>query len=646
MKTFTKKIIVALMMLLCSINVSGQENPSIIEHEIFPNWYYIDDEYPSDTRSNISYLTKRNFISTCKSEFDLTDDDELIVVNTFYLNDINSSLSSIRNNRISKYQQYYKGYKVKSSIIITQDMSDTINLVLGELVGNLNIDTSNPISRESAVATAINALDNIPIYMDNTIINEWCYDEDGNFDTLLYNSLLPQSELCISKISINSLNNENFCFVWEINVSTIENDYSILVNANNGRLCDIKEVSQADNYEYGNVRTLYDGYYTNAMETYKCNWCNKWKLHNSNNNKTFIKLLNVKDSDNDWTEESVMEAATAHWTISELKHYYNSRFNNTNLTKKVKIRVGYDEDNAYYQPILKSIKIGKNYNNSSYATIDVIGHELAHKLVRETAGLKYEGESGALNESFADIFGTMAERFIRTKYNKSWNWTIAEDAGIIIRSLSTPSRYYQSEYYHDVCWMNTNSNIDHGGVHTNSGVQNKWFYNLSQSIGVDKAELIAYTTLCGYLTPKSNYHDALFASYFATISLFGKCSAERNAVVNAWNSVGISSSSIPQCGNFDNSSLTDRMSVNENETCDYVSIYPNPAEDYIFVKFSDNLSDGDVILYNHLGMIEYKGRINSNSIRIETENLSNGIHYIKVISDNQVIKTHKIIINK
>lgn len=45
-------------------------------------------------------------------------------------------------------------------------------------------------------------------------------------------------------------------------------------------------------------------------------------------------------------------------------------------------------------------------------------------------------------------------------------------------------------------------------------------------------------------------------------------------------------------------------------------------------------------------MIEYKGRINSNSIRIETENLSNGIHYIKVISDNQVIKTHKIIINK
>ncbi len=162
-----------------------------------------------------------------------------------------------------------------------------------------------------------------------------------------------------------------------------------------------------------------------------------------------------------------------------------------------------------------------------------------------------------------------------------------------------------------------------------------------------KVKLIAYTTLCGYLTPTSQYHDALFASAFATKSLYGECSEEWNAVISAWRNVGISSNSLLQCyqaGN--NPPPAQRMAIDEDETYNNITIYPNPADNYIIVELPNNLLNGNIILYNQLGIVEYECTINSDSIRIETDNLSNGIHYIKVISDNHAIKVQKIIINK
>ena len=213
MKTITKSSLVSLLIIICNISIHGQEEPSIIEHEIYPNWYYIDNEYNSGTRSNVSCLTTANFIPVCKSEFNLTVNDELVVDNIFSVNDVVSSTNSSVNNKITKYQQYYKGYKVESSLIFTQDTSDTINLVLGDLVDNLNIDTSNPISKEQALSIAINSLEFPPMYLDTAIMNGWCLEEDGSFDSICYNSFLPRGELCISRKATDGFESNNFCFV-------------------------------------------------------------------------------------------------------------------------------------------------------------------------------------------------------------------------------------------------------------------------------------------------------------------------------------------------------------------------------------------------------------------------------------------------
>ena len=100
---------------------------------------------------------------------------------------------------------------------------------------------------------------------------------------------------------------------------------------------------------------------------------------------------------------------------------------------------------AYYYTDLNKIRLGKLGNNWA-STIDIVGHELAHRLNYQTANLTFYGESGALRESFGDIFGFLGERYIRTIYGTTWNWTIGEDAQTI-RDMAHPSLFGQPELY-------------------------------------------------------------------------------------------------------------------------------------------------------------------------------------------------------
>lgn len=106
-------------------------------------------------------------------------------------------------------------------------------------------------------------------------------------------------------------------------------------------------------------------------------------------------------------------------------------------------------------------------------SLDVVAHEILHGITEYTSGLEYEYESGALNESFSDIFG-----IIISNYGKSpdyWNWELGEQAtGVPFRDLSDPSRYNQPDHMDKYL----NVDYDHGGVHFNSGIHNKAAFNL------------------------------------------------------------------------------------------------------------------------------------------------------------------------
>jgi len=122
----------------------------------------------------------------------------------------------------------------------------------------------------------------------------------------------------------------------------------------------------------------------------------------------------------------------------------------------------------------------------SYALArDVVAHEIVHGLTDHTAGLKYETESGALNESYSDIFGIVISNFEEPDVER-WNWELGEDldlTGIPLRDLSDPTRRGQPAHMRDFKRLRPGEvpdpdENDLGFVHGNSGIHNKAAHNM------------------------------------------------------------------------------------------------------------------------------------------------------------------------
>ena len=145
--------------------------------------------------------------------------------------------------------------------------------------------------------------------------------------------------------------------------------------------------------------------------------------------------------------------------------------------------------------------------------VDVSAHELTHGLVQSTAGLQYVGHSGALNESFSDVMVTSFEFWLYDRFNNNadtsdylqgeFDWLCGEDIGKTVKYLRnlrdpTKAEFPQPKKYGSKHWANPNKESarhDYGGVHINSGISNRCFYLLSESIGIDNALPIFYNCL-------------------------------------------------------------------------------------------------------------------------------------------------------
>jgi Zn-dependent metalloprotease len=190
---------------------------------------------------------------------------------------------------------------------------------------------------------------------------------------------------------------------------------------------------------------------------------------------------------------------------------------------------------------------GKIFKPLAYG-LDVIGHEFTHGVIDSTAGLIYEGQSGALNESYADVFGALIDR---------GNWTIGETVIKsppyplkFLRSLADPTgggNYDASDPLNSIgqpANMSEYADLpytrkgDNGGVHVNSGIPNLEAYLIAQAIGPEKLEQIYYRALTQYLSPNADFSDAARATIRAAQDLYG--STEVNAIRTALPRVGLS----------------------------------------------------------------------------------------------------------
>jgi bacillolysin/neutral peptidase B len=189
----------------------------------------------------------------------------------------------------------------------------------------------------------------------------------------------------------------------------------------------------------------------------------------------------------------------------------------------------------------------------SYALArDVVAHEITHGLTDKTARLEYARESGALNESYADIFGIIVSNLGESDVDR-WNWEMGEDldlTGVPIRDMSDPPRRGQPAHMVDFRHLDPGEQPsrfnDSGWVHHNSGIHNKAAYNLmtAKVFTPSEAAGLYYLALTQYLSRTSGFSDSRRAVVLAAQTLFRSDPAEVRdaklaAIAAAFDAVGI-----------------------------------------------------------------------------------------------------------
>ncbi|MGW0117032.1 M4 family metallopeptidase [Streptomyces sp. NPDC003327] len=187
--------------------------------------------------------------------------------------------------------------------------------------------------------------------------------------------------------------------------------------------------------------------------------------------------------------------------------------------------------------------------------VDVIGHELAHGFTQYTANLEYFSQSGALNESVSDVFGSLVKQYARGQSADQADWLIGEGLfhpnvqGTALRSMKAPGTAYDDDVLgkdpqpgHMDDYVRTSQ--DNGGVHINSGIPNRAFYLVATELGGnawERAGQIWYDVMTGgALTPETRFSEFAASTVGAARERYGE-GAEIQAVVKAWTAVGVPS---------------------------------------------------------------------------------------------------------
>jgi Zn-dependent metalloprotease len=186
--------------------------------------------------------------------------------------------------------------------------------------------------------------------------------------------------------------------------------------------------------------------------------------------------------------------------------------------------------------------------------ISVVAHEITHGVVQFTAGLRYSKQAGALNESFADVVGSVVKQFVAGETVDQADWLIGEGLlgpdmpGEALRSMKAPGTAFEHDrqpgHMNDYVDLPDDGNPrnDHGGVHINSGITNKAFYLAATKLGGhswEHAGPIWYDALVNRLRPNSQFTDAAEATIASAETLYGKGHESVLAVRNAWEGVGV-----------------------------------------------------------------------------------------------------------
>ncbi len=492
--------------------------------------------------------------------------------------------SDTKKNKHTKYSQYYRGLRVLGATKIYHSREGQLYATSGSIYDIKNISTKPTITKREGISTA-----------KSHVIAQAHTRQD---ETIYKHKDLEVTEVKVAIADRHYPGKSGVYVLDHIYTVTADNggiplSMDVHIDAHSGEV-----ITAISNIHEENIVGHGDGYYHQDI-SFNVDSISPthYELHDatrgggitavdrSNNEKIF------SDSDNVWGYDSDGENAAidGYWAAIQYYDFLDEKMNRNSIDDDgTPLTLRMNENvfvNAYWNGGVATFGNGNCHQYNPLTTVEIVAHEFTHGLTQYTSGLVYRNESGALNEAMSDIFGKAVEYFYD---NEHFNWYIGQalprtDQQNPFRSMIDPNERYDAKYYQGKYWKSGRS--DNGGVHSNSGVFNHWFYLLVEGgqgtneneynynitgIGMEDAIKIAYLMQTSYLTELSGFAEARSYSIAAARDLFGMDSAIEDAVIEAWTAVGVD----------ENTGLPLNLEISINDRTPYSS-------DYCIDEFND-----------------------------------------------------------
>lgn len=459
-----------------------------------------------------------------------------------------------------RYNQCYHGVPIEGATMILHEKNGVVTYANGMLIQNFYRPFTPTVQREEAIATAIINTRATQYAWENETLEQDLKNVRRNEKATYYPT--PRLVFFDPQFSAEA---GNYRLAYEVNIFAIEPLESITyyIDAATGEVLKSVKKNQNVNVEV-QAKTRYNGIQTITVDSVSPtqfvlrensrgigNGIYTRSLNNSGSMMDYNPNLatDVVETDNFFDTDSVANAA--HFGAEKTYDFYYEKFgrnsiDNSGLQLLSYVHLGQNVENAMWTN--GAMFYGDGIGGYQFTFLSVCGHEITHGLTENTANLYYEYESGALNEAFSDMFGASIAYYA----SDTLKWTIGDELGSAFRDMSNPKANQNPDTYHGQYWVTGED--DNGGVHSNSGPANYWFYLLCEGgvgtndlgadynvtpIGIDKADSIVFYTLTENLTETSDYQETYELSLMVAADLYGECSSEVLTVAEAWWAVGV-----------------------------------------------------------------------------------------------------------
>ena len=492
------------------------------------------------------------------------------------------------NVTTSRYNQYYKGIKVEYGSFTTTEKDGFIHFISGNYYAvSADIPAVPAITEAMALSRAL-AFTNAVKYMWQDSSAE------RNMKRIFHKqdtSYFPKGQLVWVENFINGTGDRHLHLAYAFNIYAQQplSRNMVYVDAQDGHILHTNSLIK---HTATTVRSLYSQYVPivssfigGTYYLYDSTRGGGVYTQSANYNTSVSAPVDIPAVGNTWPALAADSVALdGHWATEKVYDYWWSQHGRNSWDAAGGILLSYVHmndasgggpmDNAFWDGTEMCYGDGNGCAAGGFtplAALDVTGHEIGHGVCQATANLVYASESGAINEGLSDCWGATIEHFAdphETDAVAKQYWKIGEEigCGTPLRSMDLPHNESNPDTYgtNDPFWVNVSgctpsSGNDQCGVHTNSGVTNKWYYLVvtggtgtnanGQSynvngIGWTEASNILYQTELS-MSSSSTYADFRATSIAQASAMFGACSAEVQSVTNAWYAVGVGTAFVP-----------------------------------------------------------------------------------------------------